>query len=465
MLKLGSLAAGLVVVLAAAGGVGLMGCAGDYESGYGWAQPTSPEPRDPLAPAPNGTLSDEQKEKLIGAVTEMVRERAFASGVDFARWPDHLKKHQKAIDGAANMTQFSSAINRALNEFGISHIDLMSPRAAQMQHAARFGGIGITAESVDNGIKVTSVRDNEPASKAGIRIGDVIVEVDGARAELGSIRGEVGKEVSLKVLRADGGRTDELRVRRAEINTANPPRIVRVSDEAAVVRLDSFTEGYDQNVVKRVMREAAAYPYLIIDLRSNGGGSVQNFINFLSTLLPKGTEVGTFINRDMVRRYKDDVARNGESADGTPDPVKVAAWSDRKVRINKNLVEPYPGKVAVLLDRGSASASEIVAAAMRELRDAPIVGDRSAGAVLMSQYVKMDNGFEMKVPTSDYVTIKGLRIEGSPLQPDVRVGGGRRRGAPVGDYASDKAVMAAIEALRAAAGAQAEQTVPIGDGK
>jgi C-terminal processing protease CtpA/Prc len=87
----------------------------------------------------------------------------------------------------------------------------------------------------------------------------------------------------------------------------------------------------------------------------------------------------------------------------------------------------------------------------------------------MSTYVKMDNGFEMKVPTSDYVTIKGLRIEGSPLVPDVKTSSGRRGdGFPPSDVKNDKTVAAAIEALRAAAGAHAEnpkEGVTIDDGK
>ena len=463
MFKLGSLAAGLAVVLAAAAGtVGLSGCSSDYD-GYGWSQPaTEPQPM----PA-NGSLSDEQKEKLLDRVTEMVRERAFASGVNFDKWPDHLKKHQASLDRATNMTQFSTAVNRALNEFGISHIDFMTPRAAQMQHAPTFGGIGITRDQqqTEAGIKIIEVREGGPAAKAGLRVGDVIVEVDGKKYAYDAIRGEVGSEVVLKVLRADSGKVEEFKIKRALLNQAQPPRLIKVTDEAAVVRLDSFTEGYDQDVVKKVMTKAADYPYLVIDLRSNGGGSVTNFINFLSTLLPKGTDVGTFISRDMVERYQRSLEQDGEAREENPDPVKIAAWSPRKVQIKKNMVTPYPGKVAVLINRGSASASEIVAAAMRELRDAPLVGDRSAGAVLMSQYVKMDDGFEMKVPTSDYVTIKGLRIEGSPLQPDVKIGGARR--SISSSYAEDKAVLAAIDALRAMSGEHAEEGVKAaeGDGK
>ncbi|MBY0309065.1 MAG: PDZ domain-containing protein, partial [Phycisphaerales bacterium] len=255
MKRVRSMAAGLVLLLATAGAVVVGGCMSDYD-GFGWdGPPSSPEPRDPGAPAPNATLTQEQKEKLLDSVTEMVRERAYASGVDFAKWPDHLKKHQEAIDRAGTMSQFSSAVNRALNEFGISHIDLLSPRQAQMQRAPRFGGIGITAEVVETGIRVTSVRDNEPAARAGLKAGDVIMEVDGQRAELGSIRGPVGTAVKLKVARA-GGEVQELSVSRAEISVAQPPRLIRVSDDAAIVRIDSFTDEYDRRTVERVMREA-----------------------------------------------------------------------------------------------------------------------------------------------------------------------------------------------------------------
>jgi carboxyl-terminal processing protease len=479
MFKLGSMAAGFALLLATAGTLGLGGCASDYE-GYGWMQPTSPEPKDTMAPAPNGKLSSQQKEKLLAAVTETVKERAFATGVDFSKWPEHLEKHQARIDAAETMTQFSTAVNRALSEFGISHIDFMSPRAAQAQHTQKFGGIGITRDTVvsEAGIKITEVRDGGPASKAGLKPGDTIVEVDGKKAEVESIKGEVGTDVTLKVLRAESGKTDVITLRRVLYDLALPPRLIRVSDEAAVVRLDSFTDGYDRNVVKKVMTEAADYPLLVVDLRYNGGGEVQNFINFLGTFLPQGTDVGTFISKEMVEKYQKERESNGEARETNPDPVKIAAWTSRKVRINKSMVDPYPGKVAVLINGSSASASEITAAALRELRDAPLVGSNSAGAVLMSRYMKMDNGFEMKVPMSDYVTIKGLRIEGSPLQPDVRVGVGRGgrggRRAPGGqgnDYASDPVVQAAIEALRAGTGgglngAHAEQPVKVGeDGK
>lgn len=461
MMRLRSIAAGLAVALALVGTAGVGGCAGEYD-GYGWSgQPTSPES---AAPASNGTLTDEQKEQLIEAVTDTVRSRAFAAGVDFAKWPDHLKKHKKRIDDATTMSQFSGAINRALSEFGISHIDIMSPRQVQAQRTNEFGGIGVTRDERPSelGIKIIEVREGGPAAKAGVQVGDIIAEVNGKKYEYESIRGTVGTDVKLKIIKADSGKAEELTLTRVKISAVLAPRLIKVSDETAVVRIDSFTEGYKKEVVVDVMKQAADYPYLLIDLRSNGGGSVDNFIHFLSTLLPRGTKVGTFISRQMVKDYQDDTG----TAEEDTDPVKIAEWTPRKVVTYRvGGVEPYKGKVAVLINRGSASASEIVAAAMRELHDAVLVGDQSAGAVLMSRYMKMSNGFEMKVPTSDYVTIKGLRIEGSPLQPDVRVRGQWRSSA---DVKNDKAILAAIEAMKAANGEHAEEPkegVLSGDGK
>jgi carboxyl-terminal processing protease len=458
-MRMRSIAAGMVLFLATAGIAVVGGCMAEYD-GFGWdSQPTSPES---AAPAPNGTLTDEQKEKLLDTVTDLVREKAYAAGVDFAKWPDHLKKHQAAIDRATNMTQFSTAVNRALNEFGISHIDLMSPRQAQQQHTTEFGGIGVTRDQLptEAGIKILDVREGGPAAKAGLKAGDIICEVDGKKYDADSIRGVVGTNVKIKVIKADSGKTEELTLTRVKYSTVLPPRLIKVSDEVAIVRIDSFTEEYDRNVVVKVMKEANEYPNLIIDLRYNGGGSVVNFIHFLSTLLPKGTEVGTFIDRRMAKQFENSDEGKGEKLD----PVKVAAWTDRKVKINRNPVGPYAGNVAVLINRASASASEIVAAAMRELHDGILVGERSAGAVLMSTYVKMDNGFEMKVPTSDYVTIKGLRIEGSPLQPDVRARAMMMRGLQAPDPANDEAVQAAVTALRAL-GTHAETVPAGGDGK
>lgn len=430
--------AGLVGVMAMVGGMCFFGCARTTQIEEA-RQPVSQKP-------PESTITDEDKEALLAAIERQVKDRAYAAGVDFTKWPDHIKKYQSEIDRAATMNQFTRAVNRALNEFGISHIDLMSPSMAKMQSETSFGGIGITPEYTKEGVKINGIRTGGPADKAGLKEGDVIIEVDGkSPVDQGMIRGVVGTELTIKYRRksedADAGeKTDSVTLKRAKISYIMPPRIVKVGEDAAVIRLDSFSEEYDRKTVEKVFREAKDVPMLVIDLRSNGGGAVVNLYHFLSMLLPKGSEVGTFINRSMARRFED------ETKGDDKDPTKVAEWSEKKVRIRSNPVPAYGGKIAVLIDGGTASASEITAAAMRELKDAPLIGTNSAGAVLMSTYVPMKGGFQMKIPTSDYVTIKGLRIEGNPLEPDMRLG--RRFMRMNQDASKDEAVIKAIELLR-----------------
>ncbi|MFN8220385.1 MAG: S41 family peptidase [Fimbriimonadales bacterium] len=123
--------------------------------------------------------------------------------------------------------------------------------------------------------------------------------------------------------------------------------------------------------------------YLVLDLRSNGGGAVNNLQHLLSLLLPPDTVIGSFIGKSLAKRYADET--KGDPAD----VVAIAKWSDRKYKTTKRDVEPFKGKIAVLINRASASASEICAAALKENAKAPLVGARSAGAVLASVYAKL----------------------------------------------------------------------------
>jgi carboxyl-terminal processing protease len=156
----------------------------------------------------------------------------------------------------------------------------------------------------------------------------------------------------------------------------------------------------------------------------------------LSLLLPVDTNVGVFVSR---RTYQDYEKENPEAP---KDVFSIAKWAPRKYKTSKQGVEPFKGKIAVLVNRGSASASEICAAALRECAGAPIIGSKSAGAVLASTYARLALDWELQYPVTDYVTIKGVRLEGNPLQPDQEVSSNP-------DSGEDAVLMKAIETLKA----------------
>ncbi|MEZ5162327.1 MAG: S41 family peptidase [Fimbriimonadaceae bacterium] len=158
---------------------------------------------------------------------------------------------------------------------------------------------------------------------------------------------------------------------------------------------------------------------LIIDLRNNGGGAVSNLAHLLGLFLNEAEPVGTFVNRRTVSSFQE------ETKEDKIDLVKIASWSDQKFKSARPTIKRFEGKVVVLTNRGSASASEIFASAMKETGRATIIGTQTRGAVLASTYGRLPGGFELQYPVSDYVTLKGVRLEGNPWKPDVEVTNGR----------------------------------------
>jgi hypothetical protein len=186
-----------------------------------------------------------------------------------------------------------------------------------------------------------------------------------------------------------------------------------IEDDAALIRVPSFETSYDEDAVTDLFKEAKSAKYLVIDLRGNPGGEVERMRHFLGLVIPSAEPVGTFVSRGIARDY---TRAKGREAD----PVAIAAWARREFRPRRSDVEPFKGEIAVLIDGRSASASEIIANALKETRRSPLIGSPTAGAVLVSTYGRLSYGFRIQFPVGDYVSHGGARLEGHPLIPDVR---------------------------------------------
>lgn len=396
-------------------------------------------------------ITDEEKKAIIERTESVIERRAFAAGVDFKRWPTVLAKYQSQLDEAKTVPGFTRALNQALNEFGISHLDVLTPRAAADRQRNALAGVGIRYNgrgSWEDGIEIGEVMDGGPSDRAGIRSGDWILKIDGeAITDPNKLRGEEGSTVRLTIRRAEGGKVEDVTVTRGKINIAT---LRELDGGAMLLRVPTFDAGnYDRELVEQLFRRASGAPYLVLDLRSNGGGAVSNLQHLLGMFFERGTVVGFQVSKDLTDRYAK------ETGNDPADLAAVAEWGREKGIVSRmraagrrdGELKPYSGKVAVLINGASASASEIVAAALSELRSAPLVGTRTAGAVLVSTYQRLESGFQMKVPVSDYVTVKGRRLEGKPLVADVRAGGWPRGGAAQ-QPANDEAVQLAIERLK-----------------
>jgi carboxyl-terminal processing protease len=269
----------------------------------------------------------------------------------------------------------------------------------------QFEGVGMTVEEAKRGLRVMTVYDGSPAARAGLESGDVITKVDGrsiagasSEASTARIKGPAGTAVTLTV--TTGKQERELRVERAQVDIP----VVESSMERdggrkiAHVRLAGFTSGAHGEVgdaVRKLLREGA--DGVVLDLRDNGGGLLNEAVLVSSIFIPDGEIVSTKGRARAERVYE---------AAGGAIPTDVP--------------------VAVLVNRQSASASEIVTGALQDRKRGAVVGTRTYGKGVFQEIEPLANGGALDITVGEYFLPSGRNIggggvaKGDGIAPDVK---------------------------------------------
>jgi carboxyl-terminal processing protease len=279
-----------------------------------------------------------------------------------------------------------------------------SPKQLESFEAAtsgRFSGVGLTVTEVPKGLRVASVLPDTPAKRAGIEVGDLIVAVDGksiqgvpSEVSTGRIKGPAGTEVELRIEPGEGGNPREITVERADVRV---PAVVgdlrRVAGTpVAYVRFATFSEGAHgelRDTIERLERRGAEG--LVLDLRGNGGGLLNEAVLSASVLVEDGNIVST----------------------------RSRTQGDRSYEAVGDALEPRP--MAVLVNRDTASAAEILAAALEEYDLATVVGTRTYGKGTFQQVLHLPAGGALDLTEGEYLTADGTSILGTGVKPEVRV--------------------------------------------
>jgi carboxyl-terminal processing protease len=267
----------------------------------------------------------------------------------------------------------------------------------------RFSGVGLSVVPVARGLRVVQVFDDSPADRAGIVPGDTIVSVDGASIAgessteaTGRIKGPEGTEVTLGVRDARSGEVRQLRLVRAEVALPNVSGRVETVDghRLGYVRMLSFSEGAHAQLagaVRTAQRQGAEG--ILLDLRGNPGGLLDEAVLSASLFLPEGEVVVRTESRTQ-----------GDSVHET-----IGGTLPRR-------------SLAVLIDRGTASAAEILAAALADDAGAPVIGTRSFGKGVFQQEEGLSNGGALKLTVGEYFTPDGVNLARSRgIHPEFEV--------------------------------------------
>lgn len=381
---------------------------------------TAQRPRTQQAPPikDEGKLTTAQRQEVIEQLNAIIKNQAFVPGVDFAKWPEYLEAQKESLDKAESPRAFAMAVNRALNKFGASHIVFSTPESAAFQRDKVYTGLGIMPFPTKDGVLIQYVYSGSAAEAAGLVSGDIIVEVNGKAERIQeALRGEEGTEVKLKVKKAASGTVVEITATRKVFSTVIQERLDWISADTAILKIPSFMT-YNAKKVQGLVQEAKDKnaKTIAVDLRNNGGGYVFALSHLMGTLIPNNPRVGTFIDRKAVDKY---VAQKK----GKPtDYELIAEFGSPVTGAKVTNFKPYEGNLVVLINGGTGSASEMFAAAARDATGAKVIGAKSAGAVLASLMMPLKHGFQLQYPFQDYVTIKGVRLEGNGVAPDVSIG-------------------------------------------
>ncbi len=282
-----------------------------------------------------------------------------------------------------------------------SYLNADSFRDMRVQTKGEFGGLGIEVTMENGFVKVVSPIDDTPAFRAGIEAGDLITHLD-AEPVLGltlneaveKMRGPVKTDIVLTI-RREGREPFDVTLTRDVVKIASARS--RTEDNVAYLRVTTFNEqtmsGLEAEIAARKAEIGDKLVGYVLDLRNNPGGLLDQAIAVSDAFLDQGEIVSTRgRNPDDAQRYN---ARPGDLADGLP--------------------------IVVLINGGSASASEIVAGALQDHRRAVVMGTDSFGKGSVQTIIPLSGNGAMRLTTARYYTPSGRSIQATGIEPDIKV--------------------------------------------
>ena len=308
------------------------------------------------------------------------------------------------VEEVSDKQLIEAAINGMLTSLDphSSYLNVDDYKYMTEQTKGKFGGLGIQITSDSGLIKVISPIDDTPAAKAGIKAGDYITEVDGETVigqtlndVVNKLRGKVGSKVKVTIKRANK-KPFTVTLRRAEIKVDSVKSEIK-DEDILYIRIPSFNEDLSKNVEKAVKNSEKKLKNklvgIVIDVRNNPGGLLDQAIGVSDLFLEQGEIVSTR-------------SRNVE------DTVKFSATAG-------DIAKGLP--IVVIINEGSASASEILAGALQDHHRAVVIGEKSFGKGSVQTVVQLPNGAGMRLTTARYYTPSGRSIQAKGIEPDIVV--------------------------------------------
>ncbi|MCM8819913.1 MAG: S41 family peptidase [Candidatus Omnitrophica bacterium] len=286
-----------------------------------------------------------------------------------------------------------------------SYSEFLTPQdyeSLKIETEGQFGGIGVEITVKEGLLTVISPMEDTPAWKAGIKSGDIIVKIDGEITKgislnnaVKKLRGQPGSKVNLTILREKDKKLQEISIIRDIIKITDIKRSLILEDNIGYIKIAQFRENTAKDLIVALEKlKQSGLKGIILDLRNNPGGLLDRAVEISDIFLDEGKTIVSIKSKDKKELiYK---AKSGS---------------------NKYLDIP----IVVLINKGSASGSEILAAALRDNNRAILIGEQTFGKASVQTVIPLSDGSALRLTTAKYYTPKGLSLQEKGIKPDIVV--------------------------------------------
>jgi len=327
------------------------------------------------------------------------------------------------VEEVADKKLLTEALNGMLAGLDPHSTFLDEDHFKEMQQgtAGEFGGLGIEVGMEDGFVKVISPIEDTPAFKAGLQNGDLIIKLDDKSVKgmtlndaVKLMRGKPGSTINVQILRKGKDTPFDVKITRAQIKSQSV-KAKLIQEDYGYLRVTQFQERTGEDVAKSINKLFAENKKplngIILDMRNNPGGLLNAAVAVSAAFIPEGELV---------------VYTEGRAKDSKMHLTAIPENFIRDPKGNNNYINKLPPEIkktpmVVLVNNGSASASEIVAGALQDHKRALIVGTKSFGKGSVQSILPMNNGTAIKLTTARYFTPKGRSIQAKGIDPDIIV--------------------------------------------
>lgn len=346
------------------------------------------------------------------AVCNLVAQKIFLEDDPVKKWHRICLRRQRLVTPYSPRKLVIKDINNVLGLLNVSHLEVFDSAAVKSIWVGESKETGLETDFVDSELVVFKIHPNSPAEKVGFKKGDVLVTINGQQPNPWEARSESGLYVVQRHKEKMNIKIKTETIQRSEQITFSK------FDKGLAIHIPSFqARFFSDEKLQEISDKMAGARRVIVDLRGNSGGNFVAGLRFLSTMICKPSEVGRLV------RTRAEKKTSLEMPDDLRDEKQIEVLSGHYEVLLKTFPQKscYRGELRVLVDGKSASVAEMVGQALKEFRQAKLLGNVSRGQLLVGVWYPLDEvgpGVQISIPEAYYISAQKHRIEGHGVDLD-----------------------------------------------